>query len=88
MEKPVFIIFSDRKPQFDHLGKYLGEQSERAVFYLPEIGRKRLYRQSFRAPIKGAKLLTYKSKKGAEKVCQSLNEKAGDEFKVLSYLKV
>lgn len=87
MANLAFIIFSDRKPQFDHLGKYLGQQSERAVFYLPEIGRKRLYRQSFRAPVKGAKLLTYRSKKGAEKVCKSLNEKAGDDFKVLSYLK-
>lgn len=51
-----------------------GVQEKLGAFYLPKIGRHRIYRQSFTNPLKGMKLFKYKKKAYAQEVADYLNE--------------
>ena len=59
---------------------------KRALFYSTSIGRRRIYRQGFgknqKEWLKGMKLLTYKSKSYAQKICDEINKAYNDDFKV------
>lgn len=77
-----YIITSEPKDQFNEKGESLGMSDKLAVFYSPQIGRKRYYRQSLSSPQKGLKLLTFKTEKAAHQVCDTTNEVSGGGFKV------
>lgn len=68
------------------------KEHESALYYLKSLGRKRIYRQSY--PLqpyifngkdinKGLKLFTYKKKENAQKLCDNINERTGQNFKPL-----
>lgn len=57
---------------------------KRRVYYLPEIGRKRWYRQDVSIVPKKLKLLSFKLKRNAQKVCDEINSHYKDNFKVTS----
>lgn len=79
----LFRIICPPLEQFDCNGKSLGYSDKIAVFYSPSIGRTRYYRQSLDKPQKGLKLLTFKSFKRAQDVCDITNKvSATDKFKV------
>ncbi len=79
---PNYIITAQPREQFNFKGESLGLCEKLAVFYSPQIGRKRFYRQSFSNPEKGMKLLAFKTEKGANEVCHVANEVSGGGFKV------
>lgn len=87
----MYIIVSNPKEQFNVKGESLGLSEARALYYLPTIGRHRIYRSAI--PLqpyifngvdinKNLKLLKYKSKSSAQKVCDEINEVYGDDFYV------
>lgn len=82
MEKPQFIITSEAKELFDCNKKSLGMGAKRALFYLPSIGRGRIYRDSLNEHNNSFKLLIYKRKSRADEVCKEINEAYNDSFKV------
>lgn len=57
-----------------------------ALYYLQELGRRRIYRQSY--PLKkskmtkGLKLFTYKNKNNAQKLCDYTNKTFNSNYKV------
>lgn len=53
-----------------------------AVFYSSSIGKHRIYRNSLDNPAKGLKLLEFKSKDEAQKVCDLTNEISDVVYKV------
>jgi len=59
-----------------------GTEPKRAIYYSPAIGKTRLYRQSASQPQKGLKLVSYKRKSTAEKLCAETNERFNDNFQV------
>jgi hypothetical protein len=79
----TYIITAEGKEEFDVNGKSLGVGEKRAVFYATKIGRRRLYRNYLANPAPGLRLLTYRSMKRAQEVCDRTNEiDGGNEFKV------
>ncbi|MEI8142853.1 MAG: hypothetical protein WCG90_08305 [Chitinophagia bacterium] len=78
----TYIITLEPIEQFDAKGKSLGMSDLLGIFYSPSIGRKRYYRQSLSTPQKGLKLLTFKSEKGAKKVCDITNNITEGGWKV------
>lgn len=69
-----YIVTKQPIEQFNCKGESLGMSDKLAVFYFPRIGRLRYYRQSMAQPQKGLKLLSFKTEKGAQKVCDTINE--------------
>lgn len=69
------------------------EQSKNnALYYATNIGRRRVYRQSY--PLKpymfngkdinkGLKLLTYKNKNNAQKLCNEINKEFNSNYEVV-----
>ena len=66
------------------------EKTSSALYYLKSLGRRRIYRQSY--PLepyifkgedinKGLKLFTYKKKENAQKLCDDINSRTGQNFK-------
>jgi hypothetical protein len=53
-----------------------------AAFYLPSIGRHRIYRQSFNNPSRGMKLFKYKRKKYAQEIADYLSEISNSRWEV------
>lgn len=79
----MYICLQKSKEIFDTHGKSLGESGTSALYYHVEIGRKRIYRQTYPIPMyKKLKLLTYKSKKNAQKVCDYTNKIFDANYKV------
>lgn len=78
----TFIITSEPKEQFDFKGKSLGMGHKRALFYSPSVGRTRVYRNSFSSPQGNLKILEYKSRSYAQKICDRVNKNLGEDFKV------
>lgn len=76
------IITKDPVEVFNYKGLSLGMSEKIAVFYCPSIGRKRYYRDSISSPQKGLKLLSFKTEKAAQKVCDITNEVSGGGFRV------
>lgn len=63
---------------------YICQSGDRVIGYHWRYGRTRLYRQ-YKSDIKngnGMRLLTFKSKKGAQRVCDHTNEIYSDDFQV------
>lgn len=77
-----YIVTSEPKEQFNVKGESLGMSDKLAVFYSPSIGRKRYYRQSMSNPHKGMKLLTFKSEKAAQQVCDTTKEVSCGDWNV------
>ena len=77
-----YIVTSEPKEQFNVKGESIGMSDKLAVFYSPSIGRKRYYRQSLTTPQKGLKLLTFKTEKAAQQVCDTTNQVSGGGWKV------
>lgn len=78
-----YIITSEPKEEFNASGESLGMSSKLAVFYSPLIGgRQRYYRQVMSNPSKGLKLLTFKTEKAAQKVCDTTNNVSGGGWTV------
>jgi len=60
------------------------ESGDRALYYEKSIGRSRLYRSGYPEPyFPNLALKTYKTKKGAQKDCDYINNYYGDNFKVI-----
>lgn len=79
-----YIVTSEPKEQFNVNGESLGMSDKSAVFYSPSIGRRRYYRQSLTNPQKGLKLLTFKTEKAAQRVCDFTREVSGGCWNVES----
>lgn len=77
----VFICTSDMILKSNVKGKVF-TTLKRALFYLPAVGRSRLYRGTLENPQGGLKLLKYKTREYAQKVCDQINSAHGDDFKV------
>ncbi len=82
MNMSEFIITAEPFEQFDCNGKSIGMSEKLAVFYSPYIGRTRYYRSSLNNPSKGLKLLSFKTEKAAQIVCDITNEISNNTFKV------
>lgn len=83
-----FIIKSEPTEQFNCDNESLGMSNKGAVFYSPSIGRRRCYRQDMENPQKGLKILSFKTEKRAQEVCDKTNEVSGGsgwKVEVLSY---
>lgn len=52
-----------------------------ALFYVPSIGRKRIYRNSFKRPEKGLKILKFKNIDNALKLCDHTNSVHNSNYK-------
>lgn len=70
----MYIIVRPEIEEFNYLGQSLGMSAKLAVFFSPSIGRKRFYRQNISHPSKGLKTLTFKTEKGAQRVCDRVND--------------
>lgn len=78
-----FIITAEPIEQFNCKKESLGMSEKLAVFYSPQVGRKRYYRNSYPTPnIKGLKLLSFKTEKKAQEVCDRTNEISQATYKV------
>lgn len=86
MEKKRFICVAPSKEQFNVDNESLGMSGERAIYYSPLIGRRRLYRQPLGDAQNGMMLLTYATEKRAQEVCDSTNFHFNDEFMVREYV--
>lgn len=65
------------------LGKYTVSRCN-ALYYSREIGRSRIYRQSYsECGYKGLRLLTYKNKKNAQKECDYINSITDSNYEVV-----
>lgn len=88
----MFICVEKSKELFNVNGKSLGQSGDNALYYLKDLGRKRIYRQAY--PIKpflfkgkdinkGLQLFTYKNKKKAQELCDYTNKKFGSNYQVV-----
>ena len=82
-----YMITSEPKEQFNVKDESLGMSDKLAVFYSTSIGRKRYYRQSMNNPQKGMKLLTFRTEKSAQQVCDTINEISGGSWNVEKLIK-
>lgn len=77
-----YIITSEPIEQFDFKGKSLGFSEKSAIFYCSSVGRCRYYKNSLISPNKGLKILSFKSKKYAMKICNIINEISYGDYNV------
>ena len=79
----LFICYAENITKKLHNG-YEYEVGERAIYYAPNVGRRRNYREAYPIPTQtGLKLKTFKLEKNAQDLCDYTNESFGDNFKVL-----
>ena len=79
-----YICVQKSKEEFDIKGESLGQSGDIAIYYSRDIGRRRCYRQSYPVPnYKGMRLMTYKNKKNAQKLCDFTNDTFGMKFEVM-----
>lgn len=79
-----YIVTLEPQEQFNINSESLGMSDKLAVFYSYSIGRRRYYRQSILNPQKGLKLLTFKTEKAAQQVCEEVNKYSGGGWRVES----
>jgi hypothetical protein len=61
--------------------KFICKSSDgRVLCYLPDVGRRRIYRRYIGEVNMGLKVLEYDTLEYCEKVCEDINERTGDEF--------
>lgn len=86
-----YICIAPSKEEFNIKGESLGMSGERALYYSKDVGKHRVYRQSY--PIKPfylrgedcnaeMKLFEFKDKNKAQKLCDEINEVFNDNFGV------
>lgn len=76
-----YICVAPSKEVFDVNGKSLGIEKKRALYYAKDVGRRKIYRRTYLEPDSMVfKLLKYKTKKYAQKVCEAVNEAYNDNF--------
>ena len=68
-----YIITSEPQRNLSFKGDTVEMTEKRGIFYLPSIGRRRLYKQNINSPTKGLKLLEFKTKSEAQKRCDDVN---------------
>lgn len=71
------LSFLDQKEVFNFKGESLGLEDKLALHFSPSIGRRRIYRDSMEKPQKGMRLLIYKRRSAAEKICREINQAFG-----------
>lgn len=78
----MYICVAQPKEVFNVYGESIGKTNTRFLCYDKTIGRRRIYRQDALGMLqfKNLRLLKYKSKKYAEKVCKLINDEYGDDF--------
>lgn len=87
-----YICVAPSKEVFNVYGESLGMQGERALYYSKDIGKHRIYRQSY--PIepeyfkgkninRNMELLTFKDRYKAQELCDEINEIYNDNFKAI-----
>lgn len=81
--KEHYIIVQEPVNEYDHKGYYLKKSEKLSLYYMRVIGRSRIYRLSFNFPPSGAKLLTFKSERNAQKVADDTNKRFNQSFKVV-----
>lgn len=88
----IYICVAPDKEMFSISGKSLGMQGERALYYSSDIGKHRIYRQSYPLqPLyfnevdinKNLELFTFETKEEAQEFCDAVNEVHGDDFQVV-----
>ena len=80
----MYICLQRSKEVFNVYGNSLGQSGDSALYYSTEIGRRRIYRQTYPIPMyKKLRLLTYKNKKNAQKVCDYINKLFNDNYEVV-----
>jgi hypothetical protein len=77
-----YIVTREPKKLFNYLDEYLGMSKKSAIFYSPEIGKHRYYRNNLENPDKGLELLTFEGEYLAQVVCNTTIEIYGDDWKV------
>ena len=86
-----YICVSPDKEAFNINGESLGMRGERALYYSKDIGKNRVYRQSY--PIEpyfwglkdlneNMKLFEFNNKQKAQELCDEINSAYGDDFEV------
>lgn len=74
---PRYFITKAPEAQTNFKGEPMGLSERLAVYYLPALGRTRLYRQAYGAPQKNMRLLVFESEKGAKPALDKTNEISG-----------
>lgn len=83
----MYICLQKSREVFDVYGNSLGQSGKSALYYSIKIGRRRIYRQTYPIPMyKGLRLLTYKNKKNAQKVCNYTNKIFNNNYEVVELL--
>jgi len=82
MNTSTFIVTLEPYEQFNCKGESMGMSEKLAVCYLPSLCKKRYYRNSYANPKNGLKLLTFKSEKEAQLVCDLTNDVSGKTWKI------
>jgi hypothetical protein len=86
-----YICLAPSKEQFNVKGKSLGMSSERALYYSNDIGKHRIYRNSY--PLEPymfnnkninekLELLYFNTSIEAQRLCDEINSVYGDDFMV------
>lgn len=79
----MYICVEKAKEVFNVNGESLGKGSDSALYYLKDLGRRRIYRQTYPTPqYKGLKLFTYKRKENAQKLCDYTNSIFNSKYEV------
>lgn len=78
-----YICVAKRKELVNANGEKLGMSEERALYYSSDIGKRRIYRDSFPTPnYETFKLFKFNNIEKAQKLCDEINEAYNDEFEV------
>lgn len=81
MSKEYICFSKGGKEEKNYKGEVIGISEDRALYFSINVGRGRVYRQTYPIPdFKNMKLFTYKKKGNAEKLCKEINEAYGDDF--------
>ena len=80
----MYICVQKSKEEFDVDGNSLGQSGDNALYYLRELGTRRIYRQSYPKPeAKGLMLYKYKRKINAQKLCDYINQFDNNNYEVI-----
>lgn len=78
-----FICVSNEKLSRNFKGEVIGNEAKRILCYNTEIGRSRIYRQSFSIIGKKTKAFVFKTEKNAQILCDKINKTYNDDFIVI-----
>lgn len=82
-----YICVAPSYQQFDINGNSLGQSGLRALYYNKKLHRQRIYRSSFPIPsFANFRIFAYKSKNKAQELCDLINDKQNENFRVVEYI--